>query len=368
MNSVDCVVVGAGVMGLSIARELALAGRETVIVERHAGIGEETSSRNSEVVHAGLYYPPGSLKAQTCRRGRDLLYRYCHERGIPHRLCGKLIVATETNQLSALASLRSNAVSSGVNDLVELESRDVRVLEPEINCVAALLSPSTGIIDSHEFLLALLADAEQHGAVLVGRSTVLDIEPGCGGIDVRIGQRDVSTLRTRWLINTCGLEATSLACRIRGFPMSHVPRTYYAKGNYFALPGRAPFSRLVYPIPVAGGLGVHLTLDLGNRARFGPDVEWVDRVDYTIDLRRSDDFYQAIRRYWPALRDGVLQPAYCGVRPKLSGPGEAVEDFRIDSPSRHGVPGIINLFGIESPGLTASLALAERVAQVVRDS
>ena len=361
-DEVESIVIGAGVVGLAVARELAMAGHETVIVERHDGIGTEASSRNSEVIHAGLYYPHGSLKARLCVRGKQLLYDYCAARAVDHRRCGKLIVATSEAQLSELDHIEAAASRNGVIDLCRLSRREALALEPELACVGALLSPSTGIIDSHGLMTALLGDAERHGAMLALGSLVTSARLSTDGIDLFCHGEPTPVLRTHWLINCAGLGAVALARTIKGFPAEHIPDVYLAKGNYFSLAGLAPFSRLVYPVPEPGGLGVHLTLDLDSRARFGPDVEWVHDVDYAVDVRRSDRFYDRIRAYWPGIQDGSLAPAYSGIRAKISGPGEPAVDFRIDGPSKHGVPGIINLFGIESPGLTASMAIAEVVA------
>src|SRR5574338_266748 len=339
MERIDCLVVGAGVVGLAVARALAQAGREVVIVERHGRIGSETSARNSGVIHAGLYYPAGSLKARLCRRGRDLLYVFCAEHGVAHRRCGKLIVATALGQLPALAAIAKAARANGVEDLQELDGPAALALEPALTpaCAAALHSPSTGIVDVHGLMLALLGE----GA------------PG---------------LTARWVINCAGLGAVDLARATAGLPAAAVPALRYAKGNYFTLSGRAPFSRLIYPVPEPGGLGVHLTLDLAGQARFGPDVEWVDELDYTVDPARAPAFEAAVRAYWSALPGGGLTPDYAGIRPKISGPSEPAADFRIDGPAEHGVAGIINLFGIESPGLTASLAIGEWVAGTVTES
>ena len=365
IDTVDCVVVGAGVVGLAVARQLAMAGRETLIVERHEAFGTETSSRHSEVIHAGIYYPAGSLKAALCVRGRDLLYGYCADRGVEHRRCGKLIVATQPAQLAELDRIEQAARRNGVGDLRLLDRNEALRLEPALDCMAALLSPSTGIIDSHAYMLALLGDAENSGASLALHSPVTRLRLAPGGVELSVSGEPAPLLRARWLINAAGLEAPALARGIEGFPAAQVPRAYYAKGSYFTLSGRAPFSHLVYPVPEPGGLGVHLTLDLGGQARFGPDVEWVEAPDYTVDPRRAERFYAAIRAYWPALRDGQLAPGYAGVRPKIAGPGQPAADFRIDGPQAHGVPGVVNLFGIESPGLTSSLAIAERVAAIV---
>ena len=363
----DCVVVGAGVVGLAVARALALAGREVVVLEAAEGIGTGTSSRNSEVIHAGIYYPKGSLKAQLCVQGKQALYAYCAERGVPHRRCGKLIVATESAQLATLADIRAKAAANGVGDLTHLSRQEAQALEPEIECVGALLSPSTGIIDSHAFMLALQGDAEHAGAVFAFFSRVARARVVDGGFEIEVQTLDcsTSTWHARTLINAAGLHAPDVAARIEGLDARHVPRAHYARGHYFTLSGRPRFQRLIYPVPQPGGLGVHLTLDLQGQARFGPDVQWVDGIDYTVDPRRADAFYAEVRRYWPALPDGALQPGYAGIRPKLAGPEAPNLDFRIDGPAQHGVPGLVNLLGIESPGLTASLAMGDLVAEVL---
>lgn len=369
MDRVDSVVIGAGVVGLAIARRLAQTGRETIILERADIIGSGTSSRNSEVIHAGIYYPQGSLKARMCVKGRDMLYDFCRSRGVPHKALGKLIVAADDGQLEKLAGVRRHAEANGVDDLRELSGAEAKALEPDLHCVAALLSPSTGIVDSHAFMLALLGDAEAAGAALALRSPLMAAEVDGDGFLLQVGGDEPMALRCRELVNAAGLGAWDAARRIIGLDAAAVPARRLAKGNYFSLAtGRSPFSRLVYPIPEDGGLGVHLTLDLGGQARFGPDVEWLDdddpeRIDYAVNPRRGDSFYASIRRYWPGLPDGALQPAYSGVRPKLSGPGEPAADFMAQGPAENGVPGLVNLFGIESPGLTSSLALAELVAE-----
>jgi len=342
-----------------------LAGRETVIIEQHAVIGTEISSRNSEVIHAGIYYPEGSLKARLCVRGRDLLYEYCARRGVPHRRCGKLIVATTSSQLQQLAAIARAAHRNGVQDLRLIDCHEARAIEPALSCAGALLSPSTGIIDSHNYMTALLADAEEQGAALACHSRVVAATKVAGGIELQTAGDNGAALRTRWLINAAGLDSVALAAQIEGFPPDRIPRAYLAKGSYFSLTGRAPFSHLLYPVPEPGGLGVHMTLDLGGQARFGPDVEWVDTVDYSVDPRRADHFYDVVRTYWPALAHDALIPAYAGIRPKISGPGEPAADFRIDGPTGHGMAGIVNLFGIESPGLTASLAIAGHVLSLI---
>lgn len=363
MDNVDAVVIGAGVIGLAVARALALRGREVIILEAEAHFGTVTSSRNSEVIHAGIYYTRRSLKARMCVSGRSLLYNFCEEHGVPYRRCGKLIVATSEAQLAELDKINEAAAGNGVQ--LEVFSRvQALELEPQLSCEGALYSPSTGIIDSHSYMLTLLGHAEQKAAMLVtsSRVTQLSLEPD--GILIGINDEE-PTLRANTLINSAGIFAPDVARLITGgFPPEHIPQPqrYFAKGNYFALAGRTPFERLVYPIPEPGGLGVHLTLDLAGRARFGPDVQWVENYEYSVDPNRAERFYAAIRTYWPELADGALQPAYAGIRPKISGPNEAAPDFRVDGPQTHGVPGVVNLFGIESPGLTASLALAEHIA------
>lgn len=364
MDEIDCVVVGAGVVGLAAARALALAGREVLVLEAAEGIGTETSSRNSEVIHAGIYYPAGSLMARTCVAGKHMLYAYCRERGIPHANCGKLIVATDEAEAGKLASIQARAAANGVPDLRRLTRAEALALEPELHCTAALLSPSTGIIDSHAYMLSLQGDAENAGATFVFHAPVLGGRATEAGVVIEVGGAEPMQLRCRTLVNSAGLHAPKLACAIAGMPGRLVPTAYYAKGNYFTLTGRNPFSRLIYPVPVPGGLGTHLTIDLGGQARFGPDVEWVQEIDYEVDPRRGDSFYAAIRRYWPGLKDGALAPGYSGIRPKIVPPGAPAQDFTILGPGEHGVPGLVHLFGIESPGLTASLALGDLVREV----
>jgi L-2-hydroxyglutarate oxidase LhgO len=369
MERVDSVVIGAGVVGLAVARELARSGQEVIVVEAAGLIGSGTSSRNSEVIHAGIYYPQGSLKAQLCVAGRDKLYDFCRSRGVPHRALGKLIVAADDGQLDKLAGIRRHAEANGVVDLQELSGAQALALEPELACVAALLSPSTGIVDSHAFMLALLGEAEAAGAALALCSPLTGGAVEENGFRLAIGGAEPMEIGCTRVVNAAGLDAWGIARTLDGFPAAAIPPRHLAKGNYFSLgTGRSPFQRLVYPIPEDGGLGVHLTLDLGGQARFGPDVEWLANddpaaVDYTVNPRRGDGFYAAIRRYWPGLPDNALQPAYAGVRPKLSGPGAAAADFLIQGPAEHGVSGLVNLFGIESPGLTSSMALAELVAE-----
>lgn len=364
MDTVDCVVIGAGVVGLAVARRLAMDGRETLILEKENAFGTMTSSRNSEVIHAGIYYPRGSLKARLCVSGRDLLYDYCARYGVDHRRCGKLIVATDAAQEDELTAIAAAARANGVHDLRALSRNEALALEPALNCTAALLSPSTGIIDSHGYMLSLLGQAEIAGATLAYLSPVTRLIPEADGIAIVSGDDPEPILKARCVINAAGIDAPDLARRVEGIAPAALPRAYYSKGSYFTLAGRAPFSRLIYPVPEPGGLGVHLTLDLAGQARFGPDVEWVDQPDYPVDGRRAERFYAVIRRYWPALRDDSLAPGYAGIRPKISGPDEAAADFRIDDFNVHQVPGLINLFGIESPGLTASLAIADEVGQL----
>ncbi|RAS08172.1 NAD(P)/FAD-dependent oxidoreductase [Cupriavidus alkaliphilus] len=363
METVDCVVIGAGVVGLAVARALALQGREVIILEAENAFGTITSARNSEVIHAGIYYPAGSLKAQLCVRGKAMLYDYCASRHVAHQRCGKLIVATSAAQVATLEGIRAKAAANGVDDLRLLDRAEAQALEPQLQCHAALLSPSTGIVDSHGLMTALLGDAENAGAMLAVQSPMLGGAVTADGIRLEIGAEDGSatTLLARTVVNSAGLTAPELARRIDGMPEAHIPPQYYAKGCYFTLAGRAPFSRLIYPVPEAAGLGVHLTIDLGGQARFGPNVRWIDEIEYGVAAADADAFYDEVRRYWPGLADGALQPGYAGIRPKISGPHEAAADFRIDGPAVHGVPGLVHLFGIESPGLTSSLAIAERV-------
>lgn len=364
MEQVDCIVVGAGVVGLAVARELALAGREVLVLEAEEGIGTGTSSRNSEVIHAGIYYPAGSLMARFCVEGRKRLYAYCAERGVAHSNCGKLIVATDAAEAEKLVGIQARAAANGA-ELHLLTREDALAMEPALACTAALHSPSTGIIDSHAYMLALQGDAENAGATCVFHTPVPGGRVTNSGIEIATGGAEPMRLTCRTLVNAAGLGAQGLGRAIQGLPAEKVPGLWYAKGNYFSLTGRNPFSRLIYPVPVPGGLGTHLTIDLGGQARFGPDVEWVDSLDYEVDPRRGDSFYAAIRRYWPALPDGALIPGYAGIRPKTVPPGAPAQDFTVQGPRDHGVPGLVNLFGIESPGLTASLAIAAHVAEVI---
>jgi L-2-hydroxyglutarate oxidase LhgO len=365
---VDAVVVGAGVIGLAIARRLALEGREVLMLERHDAIGSETSARNSEVIHAGIYNLPRRLKSTLCVAGRSMLYRYCAEHGVPHARTGKLIVAVEQTEIAALAKLKEQGELNGVDDLVWLTGDAAMALEPQLVCVAAVLSPSTGIIDGHQLMLALQGDLENAGGAVAFNAPVEAGEVRNDGVLLSIGGADAMRLSCRTVINAAGLGAMDLARALKGLPPQHAAPVWYAKGNYFRLARKAPFSRLIYPIPVPGGLGTHMTLDLAGCARFGPDVEWVENFNYAVDPRRGDSFYADIRRYWPDLPDAVLAPDYSGIRPKLGPAGSPNLDFRIEGPGQHGVPGLVNLFGIESPGLTSCLAIADYVTALLDDS
>jgi L-2-hydroxyglutarate oxidase LhgO len=356
----DAVVVGGGVIGLALARALATAGREVTLLEAESRLGTHTSSRNSEVIHAVIYYPKDSLKARLCVAGKERLYRYCAEMDIGHRRIGKIIVASRDEEVAALDGILQKAHGNGVKDLEWLDTRQIAALEPSVMAVRGLLSPSTGIIDSHELMSALRRDAEARGAHVVSSSPVQSGEV-CegGGFELRVGGAEPFTARCRTLVNAAGLLAQNVARSLRGVPATSIPGQYFAKGHYFMLSGRSPFGRLVYPVPVPGGLGIHVTLDMSGQARFGPDVSWLDGVDYSFDETRAAAFYPAIRRYFPALRDGALSPGYTGIRPKLSPAGAPPDDFVLQGRAEHGVPGLLNLYGIESPGLTSALALAD---------
>ena len=371
MDRVAALVIGAGAVGLAVGRALALDGRETIVVEANEGIGQGVSSRNSEVIHAGLYYPPGSLKARLCVRGKELLYALCASHGVEHRRCGKLTVANGDAEVAALRNLQDRAAANGVP--VEFRAaRAALALEPALRCDAALHSPSTGIVDSHGFMLALQGDLERAGGMVAFgsrvESAVLSSKAGEPHV-VRLA--DGSELACDVLVNSAALHAPALARRFVGLDARCVPREWFAKGNYYALAGRSPFTHLIYPAPADAHLGTHLTLDLGGQAKFGPDIEWLDvsspeEIDYRVDPARAEGFYAEVRRYWPGLPDGALSPSYSGVRPKIHGPHEKAPDFRIDGPELHGIPGLVNLFGIESPGLTSAMAIAEVVAEISR--
>jgi L-2-hydroxyglutarate oxidase LhgO len=364
-DTVECVVVGAGIIGLAVARALALQGREVLVLEQERVIGAHTSSRNSEVIHAGLYYPKGSLKARFCVEGKNRLYAYCAERGIAAKRIGKLVVAADEREASSLAGLMAKATANGVGDLELLDGSAARALEPELSCAAAFHSPSTGIIDSHALMLSYQGDAENAGARLALRAEILGGRATSSGFDLEVGGDDKTALACKILVNAAGLYAPSLARRLKGVPPKSIPRDYYCRGVYFTLSGKAPFKRLIYPVPEHAGLGVHYTADLGGQGKFGPDIEWISGIDYTVDPKRGDLFYAAIRKYWPGLKDGALQPGYAGIRPKISGPAEPAADFLVQGPKDHGVPGLVNLYGIESPGLTSSLPLADYAASLL---
>ena len=365
-EQIETVVIGAGVVGLAVARALALTGREVLVLEREDAFGSITSARNSEVIHAGIYYAKGSLKARHCVAGRKMLYDYCRAHGVPHNNCGKLIVACSPQEVEEFAAIARRAWDNGVEDLREITAADAMALEPALDCHGALLSPSTGIVDSHGLMLAMLGEAEQHGAMLVLNTPVDGIAMANDGFLLRCGGVEPMELLAREVVNAAGLDAPGLALAMKA---PAAPQQWTAKGNYFSLSVKAPFEHLIYPAPVAGGLGVHLTLDLQGRGRFGPDVEWVDGPDWTdqasyhVDPARGDSFYAAIRRYWPGLPDGSLAPDYSGIRPKLA--REGATDFRISGASEHGLPGYIGLYGIESPGLTSSLSIAAHVAEMM---
>ena len=371
MERVAALVIGAGVVGLAVARGLAQAGHETIVAEALDGIGQGVSSRNSEVIHAGLYYAPGSLKAKLCVRGKELLYALCASHGVDHRRCGKLTVANSAQEVQALRGLQDRAAANGV-PVAWLEQAQALALEPQLRCIAALHSPTTGIVDSHGFMLALQGDLERAGGVVAFGTAVASAR-----LAMRAGEphavrfADGSELACDVLVNAASLHACALARRFEGLDARFVPREWFAKGNYYALAGRSPFTHLIYPAPADAHLGTHLTLDLGGQAKFGPDIEWLsvqtpEEIDYAVDPARADGFYAEVRRYWPGLPDGALAPSYSGVRPKIHGPHEKAPDFRIDGPALHGVPGLVNLFGVESPGLTSALAIAEVVEQAVR--
>ena len=362
------LVVGAGVVGLAMARAAALAGHQVVVAEATRGIGNGVSSRNSEVIHAGMYYPTGSLRALHCPRGRRMLYDYCASHGVPHRKCGKLIVATEEAEVAKMTAILAQGRANGVEGFELIDGAAARALEPALNCVAALRSPETGIIDSHALMTALRGDFEDRGGMIAFATPIERLTPTANGWRVRFGGNEPGSFEVDAVINSAGLGAQALARRTDGYPPERVPRLVLARGNYFGYSGRPVFSRLIYPAPrIDGGLGIHVTLDLAGRMRFGPDVEWIEREDYDVNASRAASFYASIRRYWPALPDGTLHPDYAGIRPKLTGPGEPAADFMVDTPAQHGLPGLVQLFGIESPGLTCALSLAETVVAALAD-
>ncbi|PLC02496.1 FAD-dependent oxidoreductase [Variovorax sp. RO1] len=369
MDRIDCVVIGAGVVGLAIARSLALAGREVVILEAEHAIGTHTSARNSEVIHAGISYAPGSLKGRLCVAGKAALYAYCAERGIGHQRIGKLIVAVQDAELPELDKYIALGAAHGVTDLRLLGAAEARELEPEVACVGALHSPSTGIVDSHALMLSYLGDAERAGASLALQSRVLAVRPTADGLVVEVGGAEATSVLCNTVVNAAGLGAQEIAARVEGMPTDKVPPLYYAIGHYFSLARKSPFRHLVYPTGREGALRAHVTLDLGGQCKFGPDLSWRDGIDYSFDASREAAFYQSVRRYYPALQDGELQPGYTGIHPRLAGPGSSMHntatDFVIQTSQDHGIAGLVSLFGIESPGLTASLALGEHVAGLV---
>jgi L-2-hydroxyglutarate oxidase LhgO len=369
MEQIDAVVIGAGVVGLAVGRALALEGHEVMVLESENAIGTGTSSRNSEVIHAGIYYPAGSLKARLSVQGKEMLYAYCAERGVAHRRLGKLIVATSPEQVHELDGILAKATANGVHDLRKISQAEARALEPALACEAALLSPSTGVIDSHGLMLSLQGDMENAGGLLALVSPVqhIGLQQGTATHPICVRTQDGTELACKVLVNAAGLNAVAMARCMEGLDPTLLPHAHYAKGNYFTLAGKAPFSRLIYPVPEKAGLGVHLTLDLGGQAKFGPDVQWVDDpTDLQVDPHRGDAFYAEVRKYWPDLADGALQAGYAGMRPKIHAPHEAAADFMIQGPAEHGVPGLVNLLGIESPGLTSSLAIAAEVCARLR--
>ena len=365
---VECVVIGAGVVGLAVARALALSGREVWLLEAAGGIGTGVSSRNSEVIHAGIYYPANSLKARFCVNGKRRLYEYCTERGVNHSRMGKLIVASDEAELPVLDTIRAKAAANGVGDLEPLTAEEAQGLEPALRVAGALLSPSTGVVDSHALMLALQGDLEHAGGATAFHAPVVGGAVQSGTVLLHVGGDEPMDLECELLVNAVGLYAPDLARSIAGIPPETIPTAYLCKGSYYSLTGRAPFHRLIYPVPEKAGLGVHLTLDLGGQARFGPDVEWVEQEQYDVDIRRADGFYAAIRRYWPGLPDGALAPGYSGIRPKIGGPNDPAADFVVSGPAAHGIGGLVNLFGIESPGLTSSLAIGAHVADMLNGS
>lgn len=365
MDLVECVVIGAGAVGIAIARSLAANGREVLVLETEHTFGLGNSSRNSEVIHAGIYYLRDSLKAKLCVEGKERLFAFCDEYHVPYKTCGKLIVATNEDEACKLPSIAAHARANGVNDIVEVEQSYLREMEPSLFALRALLSPRTAIVDSYSYMLSMIGHAENSGAIFAYQSPLVSAQIG-DPIVVSIGGPEPMQLSCHWLINCGGLSASRVASAMAGFPKQHIPDVYFAKGNYFSLTGaRAPFSHLIYPVPVKGGLGTHLTFDLAGQARFGPDVEWVSDLSFQVDATRVDPFYDAVRRYWPELPDNSLVPAYAGIRPKVAAPDAPDQDFIIAGPASHGVSGVVQLFGIESPGLTSSLAIAEYVNSIV---
>ncbi len=365
METIDCVVIGAGVVGLAVARRLALAGREVVVLETERSIGNHTSSRNSEVIHAGIYYPTGSLRARMCLAGKKALYNYCPSRGVEHKRITKIIVATADDEIPTLRKYKEQAERNGVDDLVWLEREQVNAMEPNVVAVAGVHSPSTGIIDSHGLMLAYQGDAEGAGAAVVFESPVVGGAVTGDGIVVEVGGKEPMQIRARTVVNAAGLTAPSVSRTIEGVPSATIPPQHLCKGHYYTLAGKSPFNRLIYPVGSGLWHGVHVTLDLGGQVKFGPDLTWLDSIDYSFDESREADFYKAIRHYYPALADGALVPGYTGIRPKITAQGEPAADFMIQGPAEHGIAGMVNLYGIESPGLTSSLAIGDHVASLL---
>jgi L-2-hydroxyglutarate oxidase LhgO len=377
MEQVDCVVIGAGVVGLAVAREMALQGRETILLERENAFGTISSARNSEVIHAGIYYPKDSLKAKLCVQGNRLLYEYCRDHQVATQPYGKLIVASDETQIDDLRAILYKAQNNGVPEIKMISGDEAKALEPNLKCSAAILSSSTGIVDSHGYMLSLLGGFEDAGGMVAYQSPLLSAKPigsnAQDGYELQIGGADGMQIQTKLLINCAGMSAPAVAQKIEGLAKDQIPKAYFAKGNYFSLSGKSPFTHLIYPIPEPGGLGVHLTLDMGGQAKFGPDVEWLDidqeeQIDYTVDPKRGDGFYEAVRRYWPGLKDGSLQPDYSGVRAKIVPPNAPAGDFCFNSPQEHGMQGLYNLYGFESPGLTSSLAIARHLEAQIKSS
>ena len=377
MDQVDCVVIGAGVVGLAVAREMALQGRETILLERESAFGTISSARNSEVIHAGIYYPKGSLKAKLCVEGNRMLYEYCRTHHVATQPYGKLIVASDESQLDDLQAILYKAQQNDVPEIKMMTGDQAKSMEPELHCSAAVLSATTGIVDSHGFMLSLLGGFEDAGGMIAYHSPLISAKPigsmAQGGFELSIGGPDGMNIQTKYLINCAGMSAPAVAQQIEGLDKDQIPKAYFAKGNYFSLSGKSPFTHLIYPIPEPGGLGVHLTLDMGGQAKFGPDVEWLDitseeQIDYTVNPKRSEGFYEAVRRYWPELKDNSLQPNYSGVRAKIVPPNTPAGDFCFNTPQDHGLEGLYNLYGFESPGLTSSLAIAKHLQGKIKSS
>lgn len=377
MDRVDCVVIGAGVIGLAVAREMALQGRETILLERESAFGTISSARNSEVIHAGIYYPKDSLKAKLCVEGNRLLYEYCRTHHVSTQPYGKFIVASDESQLDALQAILYKAQQNQVPEIKLITGEQAESMEPDLQCAAAVLSSTTGIVDSHGFMLSLLGGFEDAGGMIAYQSPLISAKPmgtsAQDGFELEIGGTDGMKIQTKLLINCAGMSAPAIAKKIEGLAQEQIPKAYFAKGNYFSLSGKSPFKHLIYPIPEPGGLGVHLTLDMGGQAKFGPDVEWLEideenQIDYTVNPKRGEGFYEAVRKYWPGLKDNALQPDYSGVRAKIVPPNAPAGDFCFNTPKDHGLEGLFNLYGFESPGLTSSLAIAKYLEGLIKGS